>query len=607
MPQSDAKMKLSDYVMQFVADQGLKHVFLLPGGGCLHLVDSLGNHETLVPISCLHEQSCSYAAEGYGDYTNDLGAALVTTGPGGTNAVTGAACAWVESTPCLFISGQAKRSDLIGDSGVRSMGQQELDIVSIVRPITKYAVTIMEPTTIRYHLEKAVYLARHRRRGPVWIDIPLDVQAADVEVSSLQGFEPDESNLNTEELLCKTAAHRALELLARAERPAVFVGNGVRPGTSGAELLQLVEKLQVPLLTTWRAADLVPNDHPLYSGRPGSIGQRGANFVQQNSDWLLVLGARLDLPQIAFNHANFAPGAKKIIVDVDPAELKKFQMPIELPVAANASVFIRALLEAAETCAVRDHSLWIQQCQTWQRTYPVVLPEHWEEPKDYVSTYALMDVLSDLATSEDVLVPGSSGPCSDIFMQVFRVKRGQRICNAPGLGAMGTGLPQAIGVCIASGQRRTLCINGDGGFQLNIQELETLRRLNLPLKIFVLENGGYGSIQSAQRTHFKGRLVASDPSSGLTLPDVGRIAEAYRLQTRRITDQSHLREQVKAVIELDGPVVCVVTSSPTEKVMPRATSSIQPDGTVVSKPMEDLWPPLDRDELRANMLGTESK
>jgi acetolactate synthase-1/2/3 large subunit len=569
----------------------------------MHLVDSLGSQPRLVGITCLHEQSCAYAAEGYGEYTKALGAALVTTGPGGTNAVTGVAAAWVESAPCLFISGQAKRADLIGDRGVRTMGQQEIDIVSVVRPITKYAVTVMDPQEIRLHLEKAVHLARTGRQGPVWVDIPLDVQAANIEPSSLCGFDPDPVDELALSRTCQQAARRALELLEQAERPVVMAGNGAR--MAKVQLLELVEKLQLPLLTTWKAADIIPDDHALHAGRPGAIGQRGANFVQQNADWLLVVGARLDLPQTAFNHANFAPRAKRIFVDVDPTELSKFQMPIELPVVADATVFLDCLLEIAASRPARNRSAWLEQCQAWQRKYPVVLAEHWSEPQAYVSTYALMDVLSDLATPSDVLVPGSSGPCSDIFMQAFRVKAGQRICNAPGLGAMGTGLPQSIGVCLASGMRRTICINGDGGFQLNIQELETLRRLHLPIKIFVLDNGGYASIQSMQRAHFSGRLVSSDPSSGLTLPDVGRIADAYRLQTRRISNQVDLRDQVKAVLDLDGPVICVVTASPMEKVMPRATSSVQPDGSVVSMPMEDLWPLLDREELRANMRGNK--
>ena len=596
-------MKLSDYVIGFVADLGVKHLFLLPGGGCMHLVDSAGQNHRLQTISCLHEQACAFAAEGYAEYTNDLGVALVTTGPGGTNALTGVAAAWVESAACLILSGQAKRSDLIGDRGVRSMGQQEVDVVSMARPITKYAVTVLDPGSIRYHLEKAVYLARQGRRGPVWIDLPLDVQAATIDENALPGFDPAELKPAVGTSPATRAAKQTMDLINHAERPVILVGNGVKTSGAAKAFHQLIETLQVPVLTTWKAADLLPDNHPLYAGRPGSIGQRGANFVQQNADALLVIGARLDLPQTAFNHAHFAPGAKKVVVDIDPAEIRKLQMPIEVPVVADAGAFIKALLKLTGPNRHKDRSEWLRQCQTWKKQYPIVLPEHWNEPKGCVSTYALMDALSEETTAEDVLVPGSSGPCSDIFMQAFRVRDGQRVCNAPGLGAMGTGLPEAIGVCLASDRKRTICVNGDGGFQLNIQELETVRRLNLPIKFFVLDNGGYASIQAMQRSHFDGRLVGSDPASGLTLPDVGRIAEAYGLQTNRITDQTDLRHQLRAVLQRDGPVVCLVRTSPAERTMPRVTSVLQPDGTLVSKPMEDMWPFLDREELRANMVN----
>lgn len=595
-------IKLSDYVTGFLADIGVKHYFLLPGGGCMHMTDSAGRNPHLKAISCLHEQACAFAAEGYAEYTNGLGVAMVTTGPGGTNALTGVAAAWIESASCLILSGQAKRADLIGDRGVRSMGQQEVDIISMVRSITKYAVTILDPNSIRYHLEKAVYLARHGRRGPVWLDIPLDVQSTIINENALVGFDSAELKPSTETSPVDEAAKRTLELFNNAKRPVIMVGNGVRTSGGAAAFNQLIEALQVPVLMTWKAADLLPDSHPLYAGRPGSIGQRSANFVQQNSDVLLIIGARLDLPQTAFNHANFASRAKKIMVDIDPAEIRKMQMHIEIPVVADAAEFIQALLKLTESNFHEDRSTWIEQCKSWKTEYPVVLPEHWNEPKDYVSTYALMDALSDETTSEDVLVPGSSGPCSDIFMQAFRVTEGQRVCNAPGLGAMGTGLPGAIGVCLASDRKRTICVNGDGGFQLNIQELETVHRLNLPIKFFVLDNGGYASIQSMQRSHFEGRLVGSDPSSGLTLPDVGRIAEAYGLPTARIADQTDLRGQLRAILQREGPVVCIVKTSPTEKTMPRVTSVLQKDGSLISNPMEDMWPFLDREELSANML-----
>jgi len=595
-------MKLSDYVIRFLTDDGIQDLFLLPGGGCMHLVDSAGRNPGLKITSCLHEQACAFAAEGYAEYKNNLGVALVTSGPGGTNALTGVAAAWVESAPCLIISGQAKRADLIGARGVRSMGQQEVDVVSMARPITKYAVTILDPLSIRYHLEKATYLARHGRRGPVWLDIPLDVQATMIDENALPAFDPAELLAAETTPALDEIARRTLELISEAERPVIFLGNGVR--TAGAEksFLQLIDLLQVPVLATWKAMDLLPENHPLYAGRPGAIGQRAANFVQQNADVMLVIGARLDLPQTAFNHANFARAAKKIVVDIDLAEIRKLQMPIEIPVIADAGDFIQALLPLAAKAGA-DRAAWLWQCQNWKTKYPVVLPEHLDGPKDYVSTYALMDALSDETTSADVLVPGSSGPCSDIFMQAFRLTEGQRVCNAPGLGAMGTGLPGSIGICLASGRRRTICINGDGGFQLNIQELETVHRLQLPIKFFVLENGGYGSIQAMQRGHFEGRLIGSDPSSGLTLPNIARIAAAYGLQTAHIDDQTDLRAQVRKVLALNGPVVCVVKTSPTERTMPRVTSTLQKDGTLVSNPMEDMWPFLEREELRANMIG----
>jgi acetolactate synthase-1/2/3 large subunit len=593
-------MKLSDYVFEYLADLGVKHVFMLPGGACMHLVDSLGSNPRIEHIVCLHEQACAFAAEGYAEYKNDLGVALVTAGPGGTNAVTGVAAAWVESAPCLVLSGQAKRADLIGERGVRSMGQQELDIVSIVRPITKYAVTVLDPATIRYHLEKAVYLARHGRRGPVWLDLPLDVQAARIEPQSLRGFDPAElAPASATPPL--SAAKQALALLDQSKRPVILVGNGVKSAGATEAFHQLLEVLKIPVLTTWKAADILPENHPLYAGRPGSIGQRGANFVQQNADCLLVLGARLDLPQTAFNHAGFAPGARKIMVDIDPTEIRKMQTRIEIPVVMDAGEFVKALLQEVGQSETREWPDWLRQCQTWKSKYPVVLPEHWNEPKGCVSTYALMDVLSDQLEGGDVLVPGSSGPCSDIFMQAFRVRAGQRICNAPGLGAMGTGLPGAIGVCLASGRKPTVCINGDGGFQLNIQELETIGRLKLPIKFFVLDNGGYGSIQTMQRGHFEGRLVGSSPSSGLTLPDVGRIAAAYGLQVDRIVEQTDLRNAVRAVLRRSGPVVCIVKTSPEERTMPRVQSALQKDGSLISKPMEDMWPYLSPEDLQSNM------
>jgi acetolactate synthase-1/2/3 large subunit len=595
-------MKLSDFVIDFLVQRGLRHIFLLPGGACMHLADSVGKRPELNYVCCLHEQACSFAAEAYGEFNHDFGCALVTAGPGGTNAVTGVACAWIESSPVIFISGQAKRADMISSRPlpVRSMGQQEVDIVSIVRPITKFAAVVKDPFSIRAVLEEALWLATHGRKGPVWVDIPLDVQAIDVDPALLEGFVPPVKSLDEQQ----DAVARVVSALQKAHRPVVYAGNGVRAAGRVSELADLVSGSGIPTLLTWKAVDYFDDAFPVFIGRPGGIGQRAANFAQQKSDLLLVLGARLDLPSIGFNHAGLAPGANKIIVDIDAAELAKFVPSFENSVCADLSEFVPSLLAAlspiSDELRVR-YEPWLAQCRAWVKRYPVVLPEHRLGRSGFISTYALVDALSEAATAEDVLVPGSSGPCSDIFMQAFRVKKGQRILNAPGLGAMGTGLPATIGACLASGGRRVLNVNGDGGFQLNIQELETARRLGLPIKFFVVDNNGYRSIVAMQRNHFQGRLVGSDPSSQLTLPDLCQVGSAYGLPVICVDDLACLTAAISKTLATPGPAICVVKTSVDEVTMPRVVSEVKSDGTIVSKPMEDMWPFLPREEFETIM------
>jgi len=594
-------IKLSDYIFQFIAGLNVEHVFLLPGGGCMHLVDSLGKCRDLEYVCCLHEQAAAIAAEAYGQYTNNLGVALVTTGPGGTNAITGVAGAWIDSTPMLMISGQVKRSDMINDTGVRQMGMQEVDIVSLVKSITKYAVTVTEPSNIKFHLEKAVYLAKNGRPGPVWLDIPLDVQATMIEEDKLKGFEPPKSqlpqhNVNIAELVAKT-----IQLLNNSERPVILVGNGVRLSKAADDLIELIEYLKIPVLTTWKAIDLSPEDHELFFGRPGSIGQRPANFIQQNSDFILTIGARLDLAQVGYNYGNFAPVAKKVIVDIDAAETNKLKMGIDVCANVDAKKFIEEFILGKNKVILKDRSRWISKCREWKNKYPVFLPEYKQKSK-FVNTYYLIEVLSGLLAQNDILVPGSSGSCSEIIMQSFKVKRGQRILNTLGLGAMGFGIPAAIGVCLAGEKKRTVSIIGDGGLQLNIQELETVVRLNLPLKIFVLNNNGYASIRNTQKNYFKGHLVGCDPSSGLTFPDTRKIAQAYGIKNTKISNYHKFKERLNCVLNSQGPVICEVMVEPFLITAPRLSSEVLPDGSIVSKPLEDLWPFLDREEFKANMI-----
>lgn len=593
-------IKLSDYITQFLTDRGIRHVFMLAGGGCMHLVDSVGRQKGMDYICCLHEQTAAFAAQAYAEYSGGLSGTLVTTGPGGTNTVTGLAAAWLDSTACVFVSGQVKRADLLASRGVRSMGPQELDIVSVVTPLTKYAKTLIEPNDVRYELEKAVHSATTGRRGPVWLDVPLDVQAAMVDEKHLRGFAPEPAPSRDREI--EQSVAKAIERLKSAKRPVLFIGNGARQSHRDGLVEELVNALKIPTLLTWKAMDMLPDDHLYFAGRPGSIASRGANFTQQNADWIMVLGARLDMPQIAFSHRNFARAAKKILVDIDAHEIGKFDMDIDVPVHADVKDFLQELLVQLKDIERPSAAAWTKRAKDWLTQYPVILPEYWKDESGYVNTYVLIDVLSELCTPEDVLAPGSSGACSDIFLQCFRLKQGQRVVNAPSLGAMGTGLPGTIGTCLASGKRRTICVNGDGGFQLNIQDLETVKRLKLPVKYFILCNGSYASIIGAQRSHFHGHLVGSDPSSHLTLPDVRKVAEAYGIKTMEIRDQKNIREEVAEVLAYDGPVVCAVNISPDQPTLPRATASTRADGTIVSLPMEDMAPQLPRDEFHSNMM-----
>ncbi len=590
-------MKLSDYVIKFIADQGVKHIFMMVGGGCMHLVDSVGSSYDLKYICNLHEQGCAVAAEAYGQYTG-LGAALVTTGPGGTNAITGVAGAWLDSTPCIFLSGQVKTADMKTGRGVRQMGFQELDIEKLVSPITKYAATVTDPKTIRYHLEKAAYLAQTGRPGPVWIDIPLDIQAADIDPKKLKGFKPPKEKKDNKAL--KKKVKQVVELLKSAERPVLLVGNGVRIAGAKDDLLKLIKALKIPTLLTWKALDFLAEDHPLYAGRPGTSGQRGANFTQQNSDLLISIGARLDFGQIGFDHKTFARAAKKVIVDIDGNEIKKLNTKVDVSCPFDAADFIRELMKSSDKLDSKRWSSWLERAKAWHQKYPLMQEKYLKEKG--VNNYVLMDILSDEMSPKDILVPGSSGACSEITMQSFRCKDGIRVLNTQGLGSMGFGIPAAIGGCIASGKRRTICIEGDGGFVMNVQELETVKRLNLPIKFFVLNNGGYESIINTQKNYFKGRLVGSEAKSGMTLPDAVKVAESYGIHAIRIKDSSEAKKKIHQVLAYDGPVICDVIISPDQVTAPRVTSKQRPDGTFISKPLEDMGPFLDRQEFLENMI-----
>jgi acetolactate synthase-1/2/3 large subunit len=584
-------MKLSDYIVQVLEDY-IKHLFLLPGGGCIHLVDSFSKSKIeLIPV--LHEQAASIAAESYAQKSNSLSALLVTTGPGATNAVTGIASAWLDSIPVLIISGQVQNKDRAKNLGIRQLGFQEIDTIKIYKSITKYAITVDCAKDIKYHLEKAIWLATHERPGPVLLDIPLDIQSTEIDIDSLLGFNPPKLNYDT------SIIPKIKEDLTKAKRPILLVGNGVRLADSIPLCLEFIQKTNIPVLTSWKMMDLFADDHPQFVGRPGGVGQRGANFNQQNSDFIICVGARLDHGQLAYQHKYFAREAKKCIVDIDQNEISKLTCKIEYSVPMDAKVFFSSMNHLINKLEIDE---WLLFCKNLYNKYPVILPEYLDSSFLRVNNYAFIHYLSDLLPEESLLVPGSSGACSEVTMQAFRVKNKTRIYNSEGLGSMGFGIPAAIGGCLANNKKTTISIDGDGGFFMNIQELELVHRYNLPIKFFVLNNNGYGSIRTTQNTHFGGRVIASDPESGLTLPSIEKNAYAYNIPYVLIKDQSNLAKELENVLNIEGPIICELLVDQNHKTIPKASVYKKADGSFETRPMEDLAPFLDREEFLANLL-----
>lgn len=596
-------MRVADYILEVIAGLGVRDVFFLPGGGAMHLNNALLRNKTLRGVSMLHEQGAAIAAEGYARTSALFGACMVTSGPGATNAITGLSGAWFESTPMVVVSGQVKRADLKGDRSLRQLGTQELDIVTVVRSLTKYAVCLTDPTRVRHEVEKAMFLMRSGRPGPVWIDVPMDVQATEINPAAQAGYEISAgpaAQSSEAAATIKAAASRVAEMLERSRRPVLLVGNGVHCAGAVQSLRRLIDQLQVPTQTTWIGADLLEHSHPLYFGRPGIVASRGANFTIQNADLVIAIGCRMDYSITGYNRKHFARGAEIVVVDIDAAEMDKLGELPTLRVVADAGAFIAGLSDAVARRAQPDYSEWIARCAEWKLRYPVVLSE-FHQQMGYANTYVFTAVLCEELESADMLIPGSSGASIDTFWLSAELKMGQRAVATGGLGAMGYGLPAAIGGCIGSGGRRTICVDGDGGFMLNVQELEVVRRLDLPIKFFVLNNNGYASIRASQSSYFK-EVIGCDSNSGLTLPDIGKVAQAFRLPSFRIDDQRDLRGCIREVLDLDGPVVCEVMVQPDQTIGPRVSSRLGKDGAMVSTPLEDLFPFLEREEFRSNML-----
>ena len=591
------KQRVADYIFASIAKLGVKDVFLLPGGGVMHLVDALGQNKDLNFVPCHHEQAAAIAAEAYARVNEKIGVALVTTGPGATNTLTAVAGAWIESVPLLIISGQVKRTDMKADTGVRQMGPQEVDIVSMVKPITKYAVTIDNADDIKQHLDMAIGLATSGRQGPVWLDVPLDIQASMIEPDLLESAVEAEQSVH--EKIDETQIESVLQLMKQAKRPLILAGHGVRLSGGAKQFERLYERLQIPVVTTWNSLDLIPYDHKLCVGRPGSVALRAPNFAVQNCDLLISIGARLDNVVTAHNPQGFAKYAKKIVVDIDQNELNKHTMHIDEKVCANAADFIDALLTSSPESAA-DYSEWHLQCQTWKQKYPVCDGQAFPDSGE-ISIYHFMEKLSEHTQQGELVITGSSGLSVEAFYMSFINKPEQRVFLTSGLGSMGYGLPAAIGGCIAAGGKSVVSVEGDGSLQLNLQELSTLKALNLPIRMFVMNNSGYASIRNTQRNYFDSRYVATGENSGLHMPDIVAVANAIGLDTLTIDDASQLDEKIKQALNHPGPLICDVRLISDEALWPKVAAMPQVDGSMISMPLEDMSPLLSLEQLEKEM------
>ncbi|TAM45953.1 MAG: thiamine pyrophosphate-binding protein [Gammaproteobacteria bacterium] len=593
------QMKLSDYVASFIADLGVKDVFSVSGGGAMHLVDSVGKSERLAYIPTHHEQAAAMAAEAYSRIAG-MGVGLFTTGPGGTNALTGVACAWIDSIPTLYLSGQVTRDTLLDGTGLRQYGIQESDVVTLARPITKYAVCVTNEKDIRYELEKAAYIAKSGRPGPVWVDIPLDVQSRQINPSELRGFTPPPEVNSLRRKSVGSQVESCLSMLRSAKRPVLICGYGVRLAGAQDEFRRLVDSLGIPVVSSWTASDLLDSSNPYYVGRSGIFGDRPSNFAVQNADLLLVIGSRMSIPQVGYNYQTFAREARIVMVDIDQAEISKPSLHVDLGIVADARRFIVEMQSGLDKGAARpDAAAWVRRCQEWKVKYPVALPEY-RDLKQGINSFYFVDRLSDRLPADAVVVTdmGTSFTCT---MQTFKVKLGQRLTTASGHAPMGYGLPGAIGACFGNGRRKTICISGDGGLQMNIQELQTMAHFRLPIILFVINNGGYLTIKHMQQNHF-GRYVGSESGSGLSCPDMMKVAHAYGIPARRIADQASLLRELDDVLAQPGPYICEIMMPEDQPLIPRLSSLKKPDGTIISKPLEDLYPFLDRKEFKENML-----
>jgi acetolactate synthase I/II/III large subunit len=599
---SPVSTTVADYIFEFLADHGIEDVFLVTGGGAIFLDDALRRQDRIQALSCHHEQAVAMAAEAHARISGLPGVACVTTGPGGINALNGVFGAWTDSIPMIVVSGQVKREMMAGsypDLGMRQLGDQEVDIVSLVRGITKFATVVDAPEKARYCLERAWYEARSGSPGPVWLDVPIDVQSAAMSPKGQRGFDPPVSRTRIGDDPVANAAREVAEKLAIARRPVLLAGTGVRLAGAIGSFETAVAHLGIPVTTAW-THDLIATDDPHFCGRQGTIGTRAGNFTVQNADLLLVVGARLTVRQVGYNWQAFAPSAFKVVVDVDAAEFRRPFVRIDMPIKADADEFLRDLVQTLDAVGYRreQHAAWLAWCRQLVGRYPAVRAEQ-RTSVPPINPYHFVERLFEHLAPDDVVVCGDA-TATIVPFQAARIQRGQRMFSNSGSASMGYDLPAAIGAAVARRGRRVVCLAGDGSLQLNIQELQTVRHHQLPVKLFVLDNGGYLSIRTTQQNFF-GATIGSGPNDGVSFPDHAAVAAAYGIPAVRLEEPGALDEAIDGVLESQGPFVCHVLLDPDQGFEPRIKSRVMPDGSIVSPALEDMFPFLESDELARNM------
>lgn len=594
------KVKVAQYIADFLVEKGVKHVFTITGGGAMHLNDAFGHHQALHCVYNHHEQASAIAAEAYARLSGNIAAVCVTSGPGGTNALTGVLGGWQDSIPMFIVSGQVKRETTIWSTEVpiRQLGDQEFNIIDCAKTMTKYAHMITDEMEIRYHLEKAWYFCQNGRGGPVWLDIPLDIQASMVETEDLIGFDIEDLTEVEQPIYDVVLTPMIIEKIRQSKKPIIYAGSGIRLGGAHDDFIELIEKLQIPVVTAWNAHDVLWDNHELFCGRPGTVGTRGGNFVVENSDLILVFGCRLNIRQISYNYKEFAKSAYKIIVDIDENELKKPTLKPDFPIHADVKDVIQSLNHELSGIDALDRKDWLAWCRTINQKYPAVLQKYYET-KSPVNPYVFVEELFDQLVEGENIVTGNGSACVITF-QAAKIKKGQRLFTNSGCAAMGYGFPAAIGACVATEGQRIICLDGDGSFQMNLQELQTVVYNKLNVKLFIFNNNGYHSIRQTQANLFQPPLVGVCDGNGLSFPDLSRLSAAYDIPYIKIDKLDGIKDNILKAISERGPLLCEVIMDSNQNFEPKLSSIFLVTGEIVSPPIDDMYPFLNREEYESN-------